>query len=182
MGNSNVSNPQNIKGLLVQTIFSGAIFRKASFVGVVFENCDFQKVIFLESDLSTAKIIGCDFRGAVLLKCNLDDTDLSDSDFRSSIVVGTTFNNAILDRANFSDSRMNEEQFLQAKSSQDIILREPGEDKIKEDWGERLAVQLFLEEDLLSKLENEAKSLSISLNDLAVFALMKYLADQRHGS
>jgi uncharacterized protein YjbI with pentapeptide repeats len=151
-----------------------ANFRDSNFNGALFYKCNMHNANLLGAGFHKAKLIGCDLTGAILLNADLREADLSRSDMTGALLTGAMLDGAILDETIMIDTIFSEGQLVEASSSKRIVVHEISKDKIQMMWGNRYTVQLFVEEDLLNKYENEAKCLGISFNDLSVLALKEY--------
>ena len=163
----------------IKADFSNANLWKADLSDADFTQCNFQHANLMEVKLQNTRFIDCNLSGAILVNANLQGADMSGSTMEGAVLMGANFDQATLDRVNLIDSKINEGQLLQTASAKNITLQKPGEDRIQTEWIERVVVELFLEDDLLSQLETDARNLELSLNEYAVFILMNHIVNQK---
>lgn len=164
-----------IKGNFCNTNLVNANFRNADFFQAEFKNCNMENANLMGGVFQEAKIIGCDLNGAILINADLRGTDLTKTNLQGAILTGALLEGAILDGAILVDTIIEDSQLQEARSTQGIVCHEIVCGKIQMGGEERIAVQLYMDADLLERLEGDALFFKTSINELSVNGLSKYL-------
>jgi len=171
----NFESARGIKGNFCNTNLVSANFRNASFSHAEFQNCNMQNANLMGSVFQKAKLIGCDMSGAILINADLRESDLTQTNLQGAILTGALLDGATLTEAILVDTVISDSQLNEAYSILNIVVHDIVEDKSQMKDDERIAIQLYMDVDLLERLKCEASYFKININELSVNGLSKYL-------